>query len=241
MKFEVGLATDTGLHRSHNEDAVLVKAVGDGALLAIVADGMGGLEYGEEASRLAISVFENVISGHAASLNDDIVLEAFDEANKAVWQRARRENVRMGTTLVSCIVLGNEAVFANAGDCRAYVWSRGSLQRQTRDHNLGSESVLAGAMTEAQLRASPVRSIVTRSLGTQAETPEIDLTAGVRLQPGDQIVLCSDGLHSAVTDATIADQLSASPQLAAEALIQLANRGGGHDNISVIVLKALTH
>jgi PPM family protein phosphatase len=240
MRFEAGVATDRGLHRSHNEDAVLVRQDAyDGPLLAVVADGMGGLESGEEASRLAVSVIESAIMSRSGALTGDVIRAAFDDANRAVWQLARDKSVRMGTTLVSCIVPADAVMLANAGDCRAYLWSRGQLQRLTRDHNLGSESVLAGAMTEAELRASPIRSIVTRSLGTQAETPEVDITMERRLEPGDQIVLCSDGLHTAVADADIAGELNAPPQAAADALVRLANAAGGSDNISVVVLKAL--
>jgi protein phosphatase len=241
VNFEAGVATDPGRQRSHNEDAVLVSQADSGgpALLAAIADGIGGLWGGEVASQLAVQLLGTYLTNQAISSSRNVLLRMYDAVNLAIWELATSQQRRMGTTLVSCLVLGDRATVANVGDSRAYLWSGGDLQRLTADHNAGAEQVLAGTMTVAQLKASPIRRFVTRSLGTQADTPETDIVC-LGVAPCDQIVLCSDGLYGVITDGQIADSLAAATaQAACDDMVRAANRAGGPDNISVIVLKAL--
>jgi protein phosphatase len=144
---------------------------------------------------------------------------------------------RMATTMVAVVVAGNRAYVGNVGDSRAYFWRKGELQQVTRDQSLIAKLLEEGAITEEEAATHPRRHVILYSLGSERE-PRIDLYE-LALQPGDQILLCSDGLTRHVTDEELAVILSEQdPKEATAALVRLANERGGQDNISVGVLRA---
>lgn len=222
--------TDVGRVRSHNEDAVLANPP-----LFAVADGLGGHEAGEIASQIAIETLRD----HAPRKPDANALgRAVRAANREVI-RAAQEGVGrsgMGTTITAAIVDGTDVVIAQVGDSRAYLIRGDTLTRITEDHSMVADLIRSGQLTEAESRVHPNRSVITRALGTDpnmyADTFEVDA------EPGDRILLCSDGLTGMLTDDAILDLLQRyrDPAVAARALIDAANEAGGVDNISVVIV-----
>jgi PPM family protein phosphatase len=228
MRLRVGVATDIGRVRERNDDSYLV----DEPLFA-VADGMGGHKGGDVASQLALETIE---AGFLEGGRD--LAQPIRDANAAVFERSQVDTaVRgMGTTLTAVVVEGASALFAHVGDSRAYLLRAGDLRQLTEDHTLVARMVKSGEISEAEAGVHPHRSVLTRALGTepQVEVDEFD----VALTDGDRLLLCSDGLTGMVTEEQIVAILSAAPdpQDAADRLVRAANRAGGVDNITVLVL-----
>jgi len=232
----VGSATDVGCVRQLNEDAVLT-APG----LFIVADGMGGHAAGEVASALALEQLR-VLVGRDDVRPEDLAA-AVDQANTTILGVAaeHEEAAGMGTTVTGlCLgkVGGSPHWFVfNVGDSRVYRFSDSELVQVTVDHSEVEELVAAGLISAADARHHPRRNVVTRSLGSDpAPTPDIWVLPAT---PGESFIVCSDGLTSEVDDDQIAAELSrgAPAQETADALVAMANDAGGHDNISVIVVR----
>ena len=228
MNVRVGAATDIGLVREGNEDSYLVEQP-----LFAVADGMGGHRGGEVASRLALETIESLFRRGEGALAEQV-----QEANRAVYERSSMDRAvaGMGTTLTAALVEADRARLAHVGDSRAYLFRRGELRMLTEDHTLVNRMVQQGEITEAEAERHPQRSVVTRALGVERSVPVDEVI--VDLEPGDRLLICSDGLTSMVDDAAIADLLGhqADPQRAAETLVDAANRAGGVDNTTVIVV-----
>ncbi len=222
--------TDVGLIRSGNEDSYLVNAP-----LFAVADGLGGHQAGEVASRLAVEV----LLGEAPKRADAKALaRAVRSANAAVIEAAQSGVGRtgMGTTITAAMVDGTRIVFAHVGDSRAYLLHLGTLTQVTEDHSMVADMVRAGTLTLEESRVHPSRSVITRALGSD---PNLLVDAfEVTASPGDRLLLCSDGLTSMVEDAEIERILATSPapQTAVATLIATANDGGGQDNITAVVV-----
>jgi PPM family protein phosphatase len=220
--------TDIGLHRSGNEDAFV-----DELPLVAVADGMGGAQAGEIASHLALDTL-------AAALDDGAALaDAAQAANEAVYRESRTDRARsgMGTTLTAALLADERLVFAHVGDSRLYLWRDETLQQLTDDHSLVGEMVREGHLTREAAVTHPQRSILSRALGTE---PRVEIDGGeLELRAGDTLLLCSDGLYSMVPELTIAAVLAAvdDPLRVARRLVREAKNEGGHDNITVIVLR----
>ena len=222
--------TDIGRVRAHNEDAVLIEPP-----LFAVADGLGGHEAGEVASAAAIEALTAVAPGRADA---KALARAVRAANQAVIEAARAGRGRdgMGTTLTAAVADGSRIAVAHVGDSRAYLLHGGTLQRITRDHSMVADMIEGGTLTEDESRTHPLRSVITRALGTDpnmhADAFEVDA------EVGDRLVLCSDGLSGMLTDERIAEVLlvNGDPERAVQALIAEANEQGGHDNISVVVV-----
>lgn len=238
-RFRWGVVTDVGRTRSSNQDSAYAA---DGFFA--VADGMGGHRGGEVASAVAI---ESLAAALPVVGTDD-VLAAVNAANRAVIERAARDaSLRgMGTTLCVLALVAPEAdgtepvlLLVNVGDSRAYQFAGGVLEQMTDDHSVVGEMVRQGRLHASEAEAHPQRNILTRAIGIDDATP-IDAWH-VRPVPGDRWLLCSDGLFNEVTDQTIADVLGSidDPTAAAEHLVQLANDGGGRDNITVLVADVL--
>lgn len=231
MKISVGSATDVGRARSANEDAYFRDD--EGGVFA-VADGMGGHRAGDVASSTAVEAVEELLS-EGASLVDAIVA-----ANAAVFTRAQQnpEMRGMGTTVTAAQVADESALLAHVGDSRAYLLRDGQLTQITEDHSLVEELVREGRLSPEEAAVHPQRSIITRALGVD-EDVEVD-TYEIDLLPDDRIVICSDGLTSMVRDDEIVRILRAEddPQVAADNLVEAANRAGGEDNITVLVIHA---
>ncbi len=222
--------SDVGRVRAHNEDTVLV----DPPLFA-VADGLGGHEAGEVASGIAI---DTLASAAPATADAKGLGRAVRAANRAVIRAAREGLGRagMGTTMTAAVVEGTRIAVAHVGDSRAYLLHTGGLERITGDHSMVADMIRQGTLTEEQSRSHPNRSVITRALGTDpnmvADTFEVDA------EPGDRLLLCSDGLTAMLTDDRIAEVLHSygDPEMAVRILVDEANAAGGHDNISVVVV-----
>ena len=234
--------TDIGRVRSVNQDSVTVLTGDDaplGEALVAVADGMGGHAAGEVASEMSLDLL--VASLKRASAPDERALrDAFASANAGVFQAASHnpEYRGMGTTLVVGLVAGGEMIIGNVGDSRMYLLRNNNLERVTRDHSWVGEMVASNMLTEEQAANHPRRNVLTRALGVAASV-EVD-TSRLPLRRGDRVMLCSDGLHGMVDDKTIARIIggkSLKLERAARELIDLANKAGGTDNITVALAR----
>jgi PPM family protein phosphatase len=225
--------TDTGRQRNANEDSLFAR----GAVF-VVADGMGGAQAGEVASKTAAETFDRELP---AAAPERLLRETIEEANRRVHARAQSDSslAGMGTTMTAAIVdpEAEEVAIGHVGDSRAYRLRGGKLERLTRDHSLVEEMRRKGQLTEAQAEDHPQRSIITRALGPEPEV-EVDVQT-VPAQSGDVFLICSDGLTTMLGDEQIARLLSraTSLQAAVRALVDEANRAGGRDNITVLTFR----
>jgi protein phosphatase len=244
MTIAVKAATDLGLKRSQNEDSHGFWIPEDESrrarrgVLLIVADGMGGSQAGEVASRLAV---ETVLGVYRSAEDEDIpavLRRAVEEANRVVHREsaAHPDLQGMGTTCTAVAVRGHDAWLAHVGDSRAYLVRNRAIEQLTRDHSLVAQLQADGHLTADQARSDPRRNVVTRSVGV-GETVQVDAEAVAEaLEPGDAVVVSSDGLHGVVGDEEIASTVDAfAPEEACQRLIRVANARGGPDNITVIV------
>jgi len=228
-------ATDTGRQRSANEDSVFVRAP-----VFVIADGMGGAQAGEVASKTSIDSFQGELPEGPP---ERVLKQTIEGANRAIHRLARTDPnlTGMGTTTTAAILdpEAEEVAIGHVGDSRAYRLRRGKLERLTRDHSLVEEMRRKGQLTEAQAEDHPQRSIITRALGPEPEV-EVDLQT-VPAQAGDVFLICSDGLTSMLDDEHIERLLARATSMrsAVRALIDEANRAGGRDNISVITFKVV--
>jgi len=226
-------ATDTGRQRSANEDSVFVRAP-----LFVIADGMGGAQAGEVASKTSVESFDRPLPEGPP---ERTLKETIEGANREIHRRARADSnlAGMGTTTTAAILdeRAEEVAIGHVGDSRAYRLRRGKLERLTRDHSLVEEMRRKGQLTEAQAEDHPQRSIITRALGPEPEV-EVDLQT-VAAQAGDVFLICSDGLTTMLDDAHIERLLVRATSMpnAVRALVDEANRAGGRDNISVVTFK----
>jgi PPM family protein phosphatase len=224
--------TDTGRQRRANEDSLLARSP-----LFVVADGMGGAQAGEVASRIAVESFSRGLDDAARPelALSELVLAANSRIHELSHSNA--EQAGMGTTLTAVYVGEQEVAIAHVGDSRAYCLRGGELLRLTDDHSLVDELVRQGRLTPEEAVEHPQRSVITRALGPET-TVDVD-TRSFRARAGDVYLLCSDGLTTMVEEAQLAAVLLAHPRLsdAGEALIAAANQAGGRDNITVVLLR----
>ena len=223
--------TDAGRKRRRNEDSIVV----DPPLFA-VADGMGGAQAGEVASRLAAAAFREF---HEA---DDLAAEErvraiIQEANRRIYERATSdaEVSGMGTTITAALLESGSVSIGHVGDSRAYRLREGRLEQLTEDHSLVADLMRSGRLSPEEAETHPQRSVITRALGTDAVV-DVD-TFTVEASPGDVFLLCSDGLTTMVADEDILAIVADAGPLedAAKALVKAANRGGGEDNVTVVL------
>jgi serine/threonine protein phosphatase PrpC len=224
--------TDTGRQRRANEDSLLASAP-----LFVVADGMGGAQAGEVASRIAVESFQLGLSDSTAP--ELALAELARAANSRIHElsQANAEQAGMGTTLTAAYVGERDVAIAHVGDSRAYCLRDGLLMRLTDDHSLVDELMRQGRLTPEEAVEHPQRSVITRALGPEG-TVEVD-TRSFAARAGDVYLLCSDGLTTMVPEQRIAELLLANPRLrdAGEALIAAANDAGGRDNITVVLVR----
>lgn len=237
MRVVAGAATDVGRVRERNEDAFVARNP-----LFAVADGMGGHQGGEVASRVALEVLA-AGAGEAlgAEPSPEGLAEVVGRANAAVLAQAAGDQSLsgMGTTITAAVLTDGRMHLVHVGDSRAYLLRDGRLTRLTEDHTLVQRLVNEGKLTPQEAEIHPHRSVLTRALGVEADV-EIDrMSEDVRT--GDRILLCSDGLTSMVPEEEITRLLAGhdDPQAAAEALVTAANDAGGVDNITAVVLFVL--
>jgi serine/threonine protein phosphatase PrpC len=228
MRIATGVATDIGRVRERNDDSFLVESP-----LFAVADGMGGHRGGDVASQLALQTVDDLFRSGRGSLADDV-----REANRAVFQRssADRNVAGMGTTLTAAVVEDDVAHVVHVGDSRAYLLRAGAFRQLTEDHTLVGRMVKAGEITPAEADVHPHRNVITRALGQEPDLEVDELDLG--LLEGDRLLLCSDGLTNMVAEEQIQAILTstADAQEAADRLVRAANRAGGFDNITVLVV-----
>lgn len=222
--------THRGRVRGANEDAILTDPAGT---LWAVSDGMGGYGHGDVASDIVIDALSEIQDGGAP---DAELIEAIQRANARIMARADEGLGRMGATVVAALIQRAVAHVAWVGDSRAYLLRQGRLSLLTHDHSVVQDLVDKGALRPEDAEAHPESHIVTRAVGAGPDV-EVDVIA-VPLAPGDQVLICSDGLTRAVFETEIAGILNrcATPQDATHALLQAALEAGAPDNVSAIVL-----
>jgi PPM family protein phosphatase len=226
--------SDTGRARRANEDAYFARAP-----VFVVADGMGGAQAGEVASRLAVEAFERGLSDGAGVSGEELLAERVQEANQRIHEMSQSAMNRagMGTTITAAHVGEHDVAIAHVGDSRAYRLRGEEFTRLTEDHSLVEEMRRRGQLTAEEADEHPQRSIITRALG-----PEPDVVVDTRSWrgvAGDVFLLCSDGLTSMVPESQVADIVRAARTLpdAGHALIDAANAAGGRDNITVVLFR----
>lgn len=236
----IGAATDPGPVRDQNEDAVYFSApppdAPDGIALLLVADGMGGYQRGEVASRMAI---DTLVKGLSGAKTDDIptlLKQTIREANEQIYAggSAEGEHNMMGTTLVAGVIKGNDLTIANVGDSRAYLVRANRLNQITHDHSLVAEQVAMGAMTEEEARESHHKNIITRALGHRQKI-DADIFE-LKLLPDDRLLLSTDGLHDYVEEDEVVRILTTEPpEEAAKEIVSRAISGGSTDNVTALI------
>ncbi len=241
--------TDVGMVREHNEDQIAWNSeVG----IAVLADGMGGHLAGEVASRLAVHTVVDELRGAlteaplSESGSDDgtdaayLCVSAVTQANTVVYQAAQADpsHAGMGTTIVVALCGSDTCTVAHIGDSRLYLYRQGNLQQITEDHSVVQDAIRRGLCSPEEAKRTFGKNIITRALGVGADV-EVD-TRVIQPAPGDVLLLCSDGLTDQVQDADIALTLGnfgANLDGAARDLVSLANARGGHDNVSVVLVR----
>jgi PPM family protein phosphatase len=252
MELSFWAATDVGRKRQHNEDNFLI----DKKLsLFAVADGMGGHASGEIAAQIAVTDFRAAVEArkdlldayahHEDGITTQDILSALEnaaqQAGVAIFERGQKEHEKrgMGTTLSALLLLGERAFIAHVGDSRVYLVRQNQAVQLTEDHSLVNELIRHGKVTRESLAASPYASYknaVTRALGVY-ETTQVD-TIDLEILPGDQFLLCSDGLHGYLKEKDVTSFLADGHVTAIpQKLVDHANKGGGQDNITAVILR----
>jgi len=238
--------TDVGCHRENNEDNYAYWEPQDDAAfqrlgrLAVVADGMGGAEGGQHASRIAVEAVCRMYPGSPEADPQQRLLESFREANHRVQQEARAKPMLhgMGTTLTACAIVGNSLYFAHIGDSRLFLIREGEARQLSRDHSLVARLIESGTIRPKDAETHPQKHVLTAAIGV-AEDLQPDMpSAPIELRSSDVLILCTDGLWGQMTASEIAEIASKSaPKNACTSLVQLAKDRGGPDNITVQVLR----
>ena len=234
-------ATDVGQKRKMNQDYVFASAdpVGNLPNLFVVADGMGGHNAGDYASSHAVGIVVEEIREDADFNPVKVIRHAIESANTEIITQAQKdEKLRgMGTTMVAATIVGHYAYVANVGDSRLYVAGE-QIKQITKDHSLLQEMVRMGELNAEEARNHPDKNIITRALGAE-RTVDVDFF-DLKLEPGNVVLMCSDGLSNMVEDDRIGEIISDTDrdlQERGQALISEANRNGGKDNIAIVLIE----
>jgi serine/threonine protein phosphatase PrpC len=253
--------SDVGLVRTNNEDSFLIATptselanqnpaelngiIPQNGAMFIVADGMGGAQAGEVASRMAVETvgrnFINALKKQAVLDQQSLIAaltQTIREANELIFQQGQKntELNGMGTTLTAATVLGGTILFAQLGDSRAYLARKGVISQMTKDQSLVAQMVAAGSLTPEEAKTHPKRNVILQALGIQSQV-DVAITLA-ELRRGDQIVICSDGLSGKVDAEEIKEFLEKfEPKAACQGLVRMARERGGEDNITVIVAR----
>lgn len=227
--------TDKGKIRDQNEDYIYAPH-DDGGYFAVVADGMGGHQAGEVASRLVVdTIIDSLKSLSPVSITEEIIINALISANKNVWDEAHADEQKkgMGSTATVAVFNGPHMIIGHVGDSRAYLYRNGLLSQITKDHSYVQMLIDSGYITEKEAQRHPAKNIITRAVGID-ENIDVDIYS-VLLNQGDIILLCSDGLNCVVSNEEIESTLNQDAASAVDALIESALKHGGYDNISVVL------
>lgn len=242
MKFAAG--TDKGMHRELNEDCFNIISGNDGVPeVFVIADGMGGHNSGEIASKAAVDYISSAISSSPgrfapdSGISDEIK-KLMAETNRNVHEKSFElpQNNGMGTTMTVAMAVGGVMYIGHIGDSRLYLIRDNSISQLTTDHSYIEEMIRNGSMTREEAKSHPRKHVITRALGC---TPEVEAdTYNCGMEAGDIYILCTDGLTNMLGEEEIMELAAANPPDAAcEALVKRANDNGGEDNITVIVIK----
>lgn len=237
---QIAYQSSTGKVRYKNEDAVGAFKNQTGLILALITDGIGGNNAGEVASQMVVT--------HMGAAFETTSISSLDKIETWFENQLAKENTAiidesntdtrlhgMGTTIVATLIDGKQSLIANIGDSRGYVYSNGQFTQITEDHSYVNELVKHGDITPDQAKTNPYKNIITKSLGINNDSAA-DFKP-YTAQPGDQILLCTDGLTNMVDDADIEKILSMDEELQTKCdmLVSLANQNGGLDNITVLI------
>lgn len=249
MRVEAEALSDVGRMRQQNQDAFLID---DELKLFVVADGMGGHAGGQVASRLATKTIRACVRASARAVPDtfnaypiessparEVLRSAVETAGRTIYSLAqeRPDLHGMGTTTTAVLAVHGIAFIAHVGDSRCYLVRAGKAIQVSCDHSLVEEQVKAGTITRAQAQVSRVKNVILRSVGFDEDTA-VDVSAFV-LEPGDRILLCSDGLSNHLELEEIAQRLSGPNPATAADLVAVANERGGDDNITAVVVRTI--
>jgi len=234
----VGAHTDAGNVRDTNEDLVHFAQLDgyDDTFILAVADGMGGYERGEVASKIAMDALLDRVQNLDTEDSALILKQAYRRANEQIFESgvSQGEENMMGTTLIAGLVRGDELALANVGDSRGYLLRAGSLTQITQDHSLIAEQVRMGVISEEEARNSQHRNIITRALGHR-ERVDVDVFE-LTLLPEDRLLLSTDGVHDYLDEDTMRDiLLNEPPDEAAKSLVERALENGSTDNLTALV------
>lgn len=235
---------DKGIIRNSNQDAFIAGQLSENITFAIVCDGMGGANAGNVASEIAVkTVSEYLYNSFRENLTIDeiarLLSSAIKSANLQIYERAtKNETLKgMGTTIVVAVALGNEAVISHLGDSRIYLVND-SISQLTKDHSIVQTLIESGKISEADAKVHPRKNVITRALGVEEDI--IVDNDFITLTSGDTLLLCTDGLTNFVDVDTIFSTFKNNEiSLVCEKLVELANLGGGGDNITVVTLTAV--
>ena len=243
---EVAGLTDIGCQRENNEDNYIYWEPDEDAAflrlgrLAVVADGMGGAEGGQYASRIAVETVREVYSGQSQEDPQQRLTRACRDANARVQQCARENPALqgMGTTLTTCAVVGSHLYFAHVGDSRLLLVRAGESRQLTRDHSLVARLIASGSLRPEDAENHPQRNILTAAIGVMEDVQPDCPPEPVRLEHGDILVLCTDGLWGQISASEIAEVLgSDGVSRGSKKLVELAKHRGGPDNITLQTIR----
>lgn len=235
--------TDVGKQRDTNEDFYYISKPEDQIQVFILADGMGGYNGGEVASRLATVTTLSYIKSNfdeTPKEKEDImnlVKSAMEYANMIVYEKSttEKELEGMGTTLEVCLIYNNKVYIGHVGDSRTYRIRKDFIRKLTHDHSYVQKLVRDGTITEEEAKSHPKKNMLMKALGcTSFVEPDITIKAFIK---GDTILMCSDGLSNMIDDEEMYEIIKTQGEQAAEKLVEKANENGGYDNITAIVIR----
>jgi len=230
---QIACKTDVGLMREHNEDCCVI-----GENFAVVADGMGGHNKGEVASQMTVDVLYEKLHG-VKQITTELVCDAVSEANRAVYEESvsNPECNGMGTTVVVAVWDDKKVIVGHIGDSRAYEIVKSEIKLLTKDHTLVQELIDEGKLNEEDAEAYPDKHVITRAVGTDlVESPDVQ---ELKRRKNQWLILCSDGLSNYVNEDMIKECVEKynDADKITESLIEMANTGGGADNITVVAVQ----
>lgn len=238
---EFAALSDIGRHRQNNEDDFFVYQ-NEYLTGGMVADGMGGHKAGETASKMAVDIIKNHIICNFDSKMDymevaEMIRSAFFVANREIYRKSQEEEFRgMGTTATLAMVYDNKLIIVHIGDSRCYLLNKDGIKQLTNDHSYVGELLRSGQITELDAKYHPQKNLITKALGAES-IPKLDIT--IEAYNKSTVILCTDGLSNMISDKQITDILNENEELdcAVEKMVELANKKGGNDNITLIVFR----
>ena len=236
---EISSATSVGKIRDVNEDSFFVSEISSGgAVLAVVADGMGGHNAGEVASAETVNTLKDLIVETNIPIKD-LLLQAIECANNSIYKMSKKTPTLhgMGTTVTACVIDDGKVTAAQVGDSRLYLIRDNEITQITKDHSLVGMLVASGQITEEDAKHHPQKNVITRAIGTDSSV-EADIYE-FSLKKDDILLLCSDGLVNMVEDEKILSLVTESDDFSSlsDILVKEAETAGGHDNITVVLIK----